>query len=81
MEPQAGTGLRSELLLGSTSSWHLPDSQKLPLVDSTVSAFWPVHLDELRLSASVPRICKTGTAVDVLHGGQSSCWKITSISC
>lgn len=81
MEPQAGTGLRSETLLGSTSSWHLPDSQKLLLADSAIYAFWPVHLDELRPFASVPRICITGTAVNVLHGGQSSCWKITSISC
>lgn len=81
MEPHAGTRLRSEPLLGSTSSWHLPYSQKLPLADSTIYAFWPVHLDELRSFASIPHVCKTGMAVDVLHGGQSSCWKITSISC
>lgn len=53
VEPQAGTGLRSEPLLGSTSSWHLPDSQKLLLADSAIYAFWPVHLDELRPFASV----------------------------
>lgn len=80
MEPQAGTRLRSEPLLGSTSSWH-PYSRKLLLADSTVYAFWPVHLDELRPFASISHICKTGTAVDVLHGGQASSWKITSVSC